>query len=251
MANTKKFAVKNGLQSQNIEFLSPNEQNSILLQMLDSDTLSVSGNSGQLFSITDNLTGTIFSVNDISGVPSIEIFDTGKIQLAETFGNVLVGTSVDNGTDKLQVKGTLLHSGLTPTDGTAIDQIKTITKSLTLSTDWQDVGINAADLATGTYMVQLIANDSGSGGSNTNEYYSGIMSWYSGDTDSGVEMPTDEIILHRAGASKEINNTTYSNLYLRTYRTPTDDPLNLKLQIYSNAANASSSNYVFKFRRMI
>lgn len=127
----------------------------------------------------------------------------------------------------------------------ASDAVTTITKTITLSTDWQDTGIKSTDLDTGTYIVQLIANDMGSGGTNNNEYYSGTMSWYSGTTNSALEMPTDEIVLHRAGASGE------GALYLRTYRTPTADPDNLKLQIYSNTANASAANYVFKFRRMI
>lgn len=125
------------------------------------------------------------------------------------------------------------------------DPVTTITKSLTLSTDWQDTGINSTDLETGTYMVQLFANDTGSGGTNSNEYYSGIMSWYSGDTNSSMELPTDEIILHRAGAGGD------GALYLRTYRTPTADSNNLKLQIYSNTANASAANYVFKFKKVM
>lgn len=123
--------------------------------------------------------------------------------------------------------------------------LTTITKNLTLSTDWQDTGIKSIDLDTGTYVIQLFANDSGVGGTNTNEYYSGIMSWYNSNTDSSLELPTDEIVLHRAGAGGQ------GALYLRTYRTATADPDNLKLQIYSNTNNPSSSNYVFKFRKMI
>ena len=127
-------------------------------------------------------------------------------------------------------------------EGLSIDQVKTITKSLTLTTDWQDTGISGTDLATGTYVMQLFANDSSAGGYNSNEYYSGTISWYSGTTFTSVELPSDEITLHRAGASSD------AGLYLRTYRTNNGT---LKLQIYSNYANASSSNYVFKFRRLI
>jgi hypothetical protein len=139
----------------------------------------------------------------------------------------------------------LSHQGLVPTVGTEIDQIKSITKSLTLTTDWQDTGISYTDLTTGTYLVQLFANDTGAGGSNSNEYYSGTMSWYAGSTNSSAELPTDEIPLHRAGAGGE------AGLYLRTYRSSTVDGTNLKLQIYSNSSNSSASNYVFKFRRMM
>lgn len=120
-----------------------------------------------------------------------------------------------------------------------------ITKSLTLTTDWQDTGIAGNDLDTGTYIVQLYANDLTSGGTNNNEYYSGIMSWYSGSTDSSLELPTDEVVLHRAGGSGD------GAMYLRTYRSPLSGSGTLKLQIYSNTESASASNYVFKFKRMI
>jgi hypothetical protein len=54
-------------------------------------TLSFEGSAGQLFSITNDLSGTIFSVNDVSGIPSIEVLDTGLIKLAEYGGNVEIG----------------------------------------------------------------------------------------------------------------------------------------------------------------
>ena len=56
MSNNKKFVVKNGLQAQNIDFVSPNEANTITVTMLDADTLSVSGDSGQLVTISDSAT---------------------------------------------------------------------------------------------------------------------------------------------------------------------------------------------------
>ena len=211
----------------------------------DNGTLVFEGSGGTLFSIKNLLTGVIFSVNDISGIPSIEVRDTGQIRLAEFAGNVLLGTATDNAVDKLQVTGTVAHGGVNFTEGTNTDQVKTITKSLTLTTNWQDTGIRSTDLATGTYIVQMFASDIGSGGTNNTERYSGTMSWYNGDTNSALEMPTDEVALHRSGASGE------GALYLRTFRTPTADPDNLKLQIFSNTASASAANYVFKFRRMI
>jgi hypothetical protein len=73
-------------------------------------TISFEGSAGQLFSVTNDLTGTIFSVNDVSGIPSIEVLASGVVRLAEYSGNVLVGTATDNGTDKLQVSGDVLAS---------------------------------------------------------------------------------------------------------------------------------------------
>jgi hypothetical protein len=121
-----------------------------------------------------------------------------------------------------------------------VGEVVSITKSLTLDDDWQDVGISGTDLETGSYVIQLFANDVGAGGLNTNEYYTGYMSWFSGTTTESLELPNDEIVLHRAGGGSD------AGLYLRTLRANI-----LKMQIHSNIANVNASNYVFKFRRMI
>jgi hypothetical protein len=60
-------------------------------------TLSIDGSAGQLFSVSNSLTGTLFSVNDISGVPSIEVLDTGVVKLAQYNGVVYIGTGVNAG----------------------------------------------------------------------------------------------------------------------------------------------------------
>ena len=65
-------------------------------------TLSFEGSAGQLFSIVNDLTSDpIFSVNDVSGIPSIEVDSDGEIRLAEFSGNVGIGTSSPSG--KLEV----------------------------------------------------------------------------------------------------------------------------------------------------
>jgi hypothetical protein len=51
-----------------------------------SPLFTVQGSQGELFSITDSLSGSLFSVNDISGLPVIEAFSDGIIN----FGNVTV-----------------------------------------------------------------------------------------------------------------------------------------------------------------
>lgn len=60
-----------------------NSSNTITMRAYNTSngTLSVDGSAGQLFSITNQLTGTIFSVNDVSGMPAIEVYDTGKTKL--------------------------------------------------------------------------------------------------------------------------------------------------------------------------
>jgi len=66
-------------------------------------TLSFEGSAGQLFSITNDFGGTVYSVNDVSGLPSIEVFDTGIVRLARYTGRILVGNTADNGIDALQL----------------------------------------------------------------------------------------------------------------------------------------------------
>ena len=68
-------------------------------------TLSWEGSAGQLFSVSNDLSGTIFAVNDVSGIPSLEIDDDGEVRLAEFSGNVLIGYATDQNTGKLQVNG--------------------------------------------------------------------------------------------------------------------------------------------------
>jgi hypothetical protein len=81
---------------------------------LNSGTLSWEGSAGQLFSITNNLTsGSIFSVNDVSGIPSIDVDANGTIELAPFSGSVAIGTTTLTGTSSqpLQVSGGAYVSG--------------------------------------------------------------------------------------------------------------------------------------------
>lgn len=47
----------------------------------DDGTVNFEGASGQILSLTDGLTGTVFSVNDISGLPALEVLDTGMTKV--------------------------------------------------------------------------------------------------------------------------------------------------------------------------
>ena len=69
-------------------------------------TLSFEGSAGQLFSVTNDLSGTIFSVNDVSGIPSIEVNASGLVELAPFSGNVAIGRS-DAPTYKVDVVGSV------------------------------------------------------------------------------------------------------------------------------------------------
>lgn len=83
----------------------------VTLRVPSTGGLSFEGTVGQLFSITDSMSGTIYSVNDISGIPSIEVLDTGVVKLAQYTGDVLIGTGTDDGVNKLQVVGAIRATG--------------------------------------------------------------------------------------------------------------------------------------------
>ena len=72
----------------------------------DNSTLAWEGSAGQLFSLTNNLTsGSLFSVNDGGGVPSIDVDADGTIQLAPYGSTEYVGIGTTNPTSKLHVGG--------------------------------------------------------------------------------------------------------------------------------------------------
>jgi hypothetical protein len=72
----------------------------------------VAGAAGQLFSVSDSFTGTIFSANDVSGIPSIEVLDTGLVKFAQYGGQVAINTgTVASSTASLSVYGIIQTMG--------------------------------------------------------------------------------------------------------------------------------------------
>ena len=76
------------------------------------DVFTVNGNNGTLFSVSDDLSNSLFSVNTIAGLPVIEAFANNTVVMGQYGQNVLVinGTNVGIGTAtpqaKLSVTGT-------------------------------------------------------------------------------------------------------------------------------------------------
>jgi hypothetical protein len=132
---------------------------------------------------------------------------------------------------------------MSSTDKTKLDDFSRVInfqKQIKLTTDWLDTGIAGNSLDTGTYVVQV----SGFNSSHTqlySEIYSGVMSWYSGTTNSGN---SSEIFLHNAGLAD--NNNA---IYLRTLRVAGSKTL--KLQIACKVAATGTDILTFKFRRLI
>lgn len=113
------------------------------------------------------------------------------------------------------------------------------TISLPQANSWYDTGLPYDFLASGTYIVQLYTEDWG-----VNEQYwercSGIMAWYSVDTNSDL---ADEIPLSKAGHA-----TNDHNIKLRVARFPSS---HCQLQISDTKAWTGSGAIRLSFRKMI
>ena len=119
-------------------------------------TLSFEGSSGQLFSINNSLVGTLFSVNDISGIPSITVADSGLVQLSPYTGYVTIGgnvASTGTASGALQVQGGVGIGG-----AVYIGQTSYINNSqiLTSSTFGQFItsGVSSVNAGTDTAVTQ-------------------------------------------------------------------------------------------------
>lgn len=120
--------------------------------------------------------------------------------------------------------------------------LTTFTKSLTLTTDWQPTGITSPNLATGTYIVQVSGFRNGICGL-WDEFFSGVMTWYDGGTNSS---DTHEIMLHCAGHA-----SNSSHIFLRTRTTPRDTDGKTYLEIKCTMTASTPLDITFKFRRVI
>lgn len=93
------------------------------------DRFSIDGANGRLFSVTDNLSGSLFSVNDIAGLPIIEAFDNNTVIMGAYNRNdfVLTGNSLglgglpNTGTTKLYVSGNLNVAGSVNINGISVN----------------------------------------------------------------------------------------------------------------------------------
>jgi len=85
--------------------------------------LDVQGSVGQVFSITDSLTGDIFSVSDVSGIPILNVNSSGKVEID---GNATFAGTIDSGSitatnsssAQLQVNGWSDATGAHSANGT-------------------------------------------------------------------------------------------------------------------------------------
>jgi hypothetical protein len=205
--------------------------------------IGAAGNSfiGGTLSVATSLT--------LTGTPSIlagtvgntaSVFNTttGTIQIGQLSDVINIGKATSTTT----FAGMVSHNGLTMTTGSAnaqkVDQKYTYaTASIALSdTSWSDSGLaGTTQLMTGVYAakIQVAA---------TNEFYYGVVPWYSGNGAATLGEDFTEIPMTKMG-----DGTTSNVVYLRVLRVASGAP---KIQLKSSAS-LSAAVYNFTFRKMM
>jgi hypothetical protein len=94
------------------------------------ELFSIDGNNGRLFTVSDDLSDSLFSVNTIAGLPVIEAFANNTVVLGQYGANALVvtGSRVGIGTtspsERLTVDGNVLATQLIRSGGTSSQFLK-------------------------------------------------------------------------------------------------------------------------------
>ena len=111
--------------------------------------VDIQGSQGQLFSVTDNLSGSIFAVSDISGVP---IFDVNSSGLS-TFDGLVSGITPVNAANFVTKA---YADGLTPGAGVFLPLDGSGTMSGAIHMGDNDIdGIDKLVFTSGTYLTDV------------------------------------------------------------------------------------------------
>jgi hypothetical protein len=153
----------------------------ITLEVLDDNTLSFTSNEGQVFSLDSNLsTGTIWSVNDVSGYPLLRA-DVGAasgatIRIAEGLGNVGIGET--NPIHKFNVKGALAI-GSTTTANYTVFRFPSAGNGQTyiLPSAYPGTGVSVLQSDTSGNLL-WVASGSGGGSGSVNSGTAGSVAYY-------------------------------------------------------------------------
>jgi hypothetical protein len=115
-----------------------------------SDIFSVDGVNGRLFGVTDEVTGTVFSVNDAAGLPIVEVESTS------TYDKITIG---EYGSDALVISGT--NSAIFNVDVDITGGLD-VTGDITMAGNTVLTGITSSDVTDALGYTPVSVNDTGS-----------------------------------------------------------------------------------------
>jgi hypothetical protein len=122
---------------------------STIIQSSGSIVFDIQGSQGQLFSVIDLLTGSLMSVNNISGLPILEVFSDDKVVMG-TFGAeglIVTGSNVNIGkivTNSHTVTGTTTVSGSLIITGSTYRNVN----NLTVTSNTASINMSSANFFT-------------------------------------------------------------------------------------------------------
>ena len=151
-----------------------------------STVLDVQGSQGQLFSVTNSLTGDLFSVSDISGIPILNVNSSGIV-------------TIDG---DIQIAEKLIHSG----DTNTYIQFSDTNDKIVLATNGSDaLTLDAANAATfaGTITTGGDLTIGGTGGIFIPEYI-----YHTGDGNTYFGFPSNDIFRVATGGTARFEITT-------------------------------------------
>ena len=222
----------------------------------DNGTLSWEGSAGQLFSITNNLTsGSIFSVNDVSGIPSIDVDADGTIQLAPFGSTEFVGVGTTNPSAKLDVNGTLNVSGISTfgdelhvgyqkeiyfNNNSVYNAFQISQNGSTQSLIKNNVSAGNILIATGNAGSGYVQITNISGGETAAKFTPGGSTELHYDGNKKLETTTSGVTVTGTATATDFNST--SDARLKTNVQVIDDPLEKVLQINGVSFNWIENN---------
>ena len=184
MANNKKFIVKNGLQTQNVGFVSPNAANTLEVALLDTDILQLDGNISVLGNVA--LTGTVDGRDVAADGTKLDGIASGAEVNQNAFSNIAVSgqttVAADSKTDTLTL---VAGTNVTITTDATTDSI-TINANDT-SVDWSEIQ-NKPDP---TVTVTLTGDVTGTANTTLTDLASGTISVATTIAANSVALGTD------------------------------------------------------------
>ncbi len=115
MANSHKDIViapaTDSVNDPTITFTGFDNNSPIRIRVQPDGSLSFEGTQGQLFGISDTMSGTLFAASDISGIAGISLDSLGLVQLNPVYGRTVIGqdsvssVGIGDSDDKAQING--------------------------------------------------------------------------------------------------------------------------------------------------